>query len=79
MKEKGSSSKTKKEGNNNEDEMKDAAGEDKDPAASTKKEGENKDTSGSSTVDNKTLQKSEEENEITFNVMQENVRSFLIE
>ena len=55
--------------------MTDPAGEDKDPAANSEKEGENKDTSGSSTVDNKTLQKSEEVSEITFLVTQKNVRS----
>ena len=75
MKEKGSSSKTRNEGSSKEDEKKGAAGEDKDPAASSKKEKESKDTSGSSTVDNKTLQKSEEENEITLIVIQKNVRS----
>ena len=74
MKEKGSS-KTRNKGSRKEDEKKGAAGEDNDPVSSSIKEKENKETGGSSIVDNKTLQKSEPEKVITFIVIQKNVRS----
>ena len=70
MKEKGSSSKTKHEGSSKEDEKKDAVDENKVPGGSSIEEKENKDQSGSSIEDDKTLQKREPEKEVNFLVIQ---------
>ena len=55
--------------------MQGAAKEDKNSAASRKRRKECKGTSGSSIVEEKTLRRSEDGGEITFNVIQKNVTS----